>query len=43
MAIPKTIDNDVGGTDFSVGFHTAVQTATDAMDRCTRPRSPTTG
>ena len=33
VAIPKTIDNDVGGTDFSVGFHTAVQTATDAIDR----------
>lgn len=33
VAIPKTIDNDVGGTDFSVGFHTAVQIATDAIDR----------
>ena len=33
VAIPKTIDNDVGGTDFSVGFHTAVQTAADAIDR----------
>ena len=33
VAIPKTIDNDVGATDFSVGFHTAVQTATDAIDR----------
>lgn len=33
VGIPKTIDNDVAGTDFSVGFHTAVQTATDAIDR----------
>lgn len=33
VGIPKTIDNDVGGTDFSVGFHTAVQIATDAIDR----------
>jgi len=33
VAIPKTIDNDIGGTDFSVGFHTAVQIATDAIDR----------
>ena len=33
VTIPKTIDNDVGGTDFSVGFQTAVQIATDAIDR----------
>ena len=33
VAIPKTIDNDIAGTDFSVGFHTAVQIATDAIDR----------
>ena len=33
VGIPKTIDNDVAGTDFSVGFHTAVQIATDAIDR----------
>lgn len=33
VAVPKTIDNDVGGTDFTVGFHTAVQIATDAIDR----------
>ena len=33
VAIPKTIDNDVAGTDFSVGFQTAVQTATEAIDR----------
>lgn len=33
VGIPKTIDNDVAGTDASFGFHTAVQTATDAIDR----------
>ncbi|MDE3134274.1 MAG: ATP-dependent 6-phosphofructokinase [Acidobacteriota bacterium] len=33
VAIPKTIDNDIAGTDFSIGFQTAVQTATDAIDR----------
>jgi phosphofructokinase-like protein len=33
VAIPKTIDNDVEGTDFSIGFHTAVTIATEALDR----------
>jgi 6-phosphofructokinase 1 len=33
VAIPKTIDNDVGATDVTIGFHTAVQVATDAVDR----------
>ena len=33
IAIPKTIDNDVVGTDLSIGFHTAVNIATDAIDR----------
>jgi ATP-dependent phosphofructokinase / diphosphate-dependent phosphofructokinase len=33
LGIPKTIDNDLGGTDFCIGFHTAVQIATDAIDR----------
>jgi 6-phosphofructokinase 1 len=31
--VPKTIDNDIGSTDVSFGFHTAVQIATDAIDR----------
>ena len=30
---PKTIDNDIGATDLTFGFDTAVQTATDAIDR----------
>ncbi|MFM8810828.1 MAG: 6-phosphofructokinase, partial [Actinomycetota bacterium] len=31
--VPKTIDNDVVGTDTTFGFQTAVQIATDAIDR----------
>jgi len=33
VAIPKTIDNDLSGTDYSIGFDTAVAIATDAIDR----------
>jgi 6-phosphofructokinase 1 len=33
IGVPKTIDNDLPGTDITVGFHTAVQVATDAIDR----------
>ncbi len=33
VGIPKTIDNDVMGTNFSIGFQTAVQIVTDALDR----------
>lgn len=33
VGIPKTIDNDVGGTDFTFGFDTAVSVVTDAVDR----------
>ena len=32
VAIPKTIDNDVGATDSSIGFDTAVYVATQALD-----------
>ena len=32
-AVPKTIDNDLGGTDYTFGFQTAVQIVTDAIDR----------
>jgi ATP-dependent phosphofructokinase / diphosphate-dependent phosphofructokinase len=35
IGLPKTIDNDVGGTDVTFGFHTAVQVVTDAIDRLT--------
>ena len=33
VGVPKTIDNDIGATDFTFGFETAVQIATDAIDR----------
>ncbi|MEA2457983.1 MAG: ATP-dependent phosphofructokinase / diphosphate-dependent phosphofructokinase [Thermoleophilaceae bacterium] len=33
LGIPKTIDNDLGGTDQTFGFDTAIQIATDAIDR----------
>jgi phosphofructokinase-like protein len=33
VGVPKTIDNDLAGTDITLGFHTAVQVATDAIDR----------
>ncbi len=33
VGVPKTIDNDVHGTDYTIGFDTAVQVAADALDR----------
>ena len=33
VGVPKTIDNDLPGTDFTFGFDTAVSTATEAIDR----------
>ena len=33
VGVPKTIDNDLNATDFTFGFHTAVQICTDAIDR----------
>jgi 6-phosphofructokinase 1 len=33
VGVPKTIDNDLSATDYTFGFHTAVQIATDAIDR----------
>jgi 6-phosphofructokinase 1 len=35
VGVPKTIDNDIEGTDISFGFDTAVQIVTDAIDRLT--------
>jgi ATP-dependent phosphofructokinase / diphosphate-dependent phosphofructokinase len=35
VGLPKTIDNDIGDTDVSLGFHTAVQIVVDAIDRLT--------
>lgn len=33
VGIPKTIDNDLNGTEFTIGFFTAVATAVDALDK----------
>ncbi|MDI6904623.1 MAG: 6-phosphofructokinase [Candidatus Bathyarchaeia archaeon] len=33
VCVPKTIDNDLAGTDYTFGFHTAVAIATEALDR----------
>lgn len=33
IAVPKTIDNDIWGTDITFGFNTAVNIATEAIDR----------
>jgi len=33
VAVPKTIDNDLSGTDYTFGFMTAVDTATEAIDK----------
>jgi len=33
VGVPKTIDNDLNGTDYTFGFDTAVNTAMDAIDR----------
>ncbi|MEA2552397.1 MAG: 6-phosphofructokinase 1 [Fimbriimonadaceae bacterium] len=33
MGMPGSIDNDISGTDFSIGFDTAVNTAVEAIDR----------
>jgi len=33
IGVPKTIDNDLAGTDFTFGFQTAAEIATDAVDK----------
>lgn len=33
VGVPKTIDNDIGGTDVTFGFDTALGTATEAIDK----------
>ncbi len=33
MGLPGTIDNDIPGTDYSIGFDTAVNTALEAIDK----------
>jgi 6-phosphofructokinase 1 len=33
IGVPATIDNDIGGTDFTIGYDTALNTAVEAIDR----------
>ncbi|MBB1242678.1 6-phosphofructokinase [Streptomyces durbertensis] len=33
VGVPKTIDNDIQGTDYTIGFDTAVTVATETIDR----------
>ncbi|MFV0380189.1 MAG: 6-phosphofructokinase [Anaerorhabdus sp.] len=33
IGIPGTIDNDIPGTDFTIGFNTALETCVDAVDK----------
>ena len=33
LGIPGTIDNDLAGTDYTIGFHTALNTIVDAIDK----------
>lgn len=35
IGVPKTVDKDISLTDVTLGFHTAVEIATDAVDRLT--------
>ena len=43
VGVPKTIDNDVGGTVFTFGFASAVDCVTQAIDKLTRPPKATGG
>ncbi len=33
LGCPGTIDNDLSGTDYTIGFHTSINTAVDAIDK----------
>ncbi len=33
VGIPGTIDNDISGTDYTIGYHTAIQTAVESIDK----------
>ncbi len=33
IGVPGTIDNDITGTDYTVGYHTAIQTAVESLDK----------
>ncbi|WP_371193274.1 ATP-dependent 6-phosphofructokinase [Glaciecola sp. SC05] len=33
VGVPGTIDNDIAGTDYTIGYHTAIQTAVESIDK----------
>ncbi|WP_395343732.1 ATP-dependent 6-phosphofructokinase [Ningiella sp. W23] len=33
IGVPGTIDNDIAGTDYTIGYHTAIQTAVESIDK----------
>ncbi|MGQ8363869.1 ATP-dependent 6-phosphofructokinase [Glaciecola sp. 1036] len=33
IGVPGTIDNDIVGTDYTIGYHTAIQTAVESLDK----------
>lgn len=33
VGVPGTIDNDISGTDYTIGYHTAIQTAVESIDK----------
>lgn len=33
VGCPGTIDNDISGTDYTIGYHTAIQTAVESIDK----------
>jgi 6-phosphofructokinase 1 len=41
VAIPKTMDNDVFGTEYCIGFSTAVSRSVEPFTRCARPAAAT--
>ena len=36
VGIPGTIDNDIYGTDYTIGFDTAINTAVEAIDKISK-------
>jgi 6-phosphofructokinase 1 len=37
IGCPGTIDNDIAGTDYTIGYHTAIQTAVESIDKVRDP------
>jgi 6-phosphofructokinase 1 len=43
VGIPKTIDNDLSATDYTLGFDTSVRTVAEIIERSRTPAGATTG